>query len=66
MILNLLTQCVKAYTKFRGDLDSYAVAEPDGVAIHPQYFVNRLNKLAAEDAIFTFDVGTRLFGLLVI
>lgn len=48
----------KAYTKFRGDLDSYAVAEPDGVAIHPQYFVNRLNKLAAEDAIFTFDVGT--------
>ena len=48
----------KAYTKFRGDLDSYAVAEPDGVAIHPQYFVNRLNKLASEDAIFTFDVGT--------
>ena len=48
----------KAYAKFRGDLDSYAVAEPDGVAIHPQYFVNRLNKLAAEDAIFTFDVGT--------
>ena len=48
----------KAYTKFRGDLDSYAVAEPDGVAIHPQYFVNRLNKLAADDAIFTFDVGT--------
>ena len=48
----------KAYTKFRNDLDSYAVAEPDGVAIHPQYFVNRLNKLAADDAIFTFDVGT--------
>ena len=48
----------KAYTKFRADLDSYAVAEPDGVAIHPQYFVNRLKKLAAEDAIFTFDVGT--------
>ena len=48
----------KAYTKFRSDLDSYAVAESDGVAIHPQYFVNRLNKLAADDAIFTFDVGT--------
>ncbi len=39
------------------------LAEPDGVAIHPQYFVNRLNKLASEDAIFTFDVGTQLFGL---
>ena len=48
----------KEYTKFRADLDSYAVAEPDGVAIHPQYFVNRLNKLAGEDAIFTLDVGT--------
>ncbi|ETS93699.1 ubiquinone-dependent pyruvate dehydrogenase [Veillonella sp. AS16] len=48
----------KAYKKFRSDLDSYAVAELDGVAIHPQYFVNRLNTLAAEDAIFTFDVGT--------
>ena len=48
----------KEYTKFRENLDSYAAAEPDGVAIHPQYFVNRLNKLAAEDAIFTFDVGT--------
>ena len=39
-------------------MDGYAAAEPDGVAIHPQYFVSRLNKLAAEDAIFTFDVGT--------
>ena len=48
----------KEYTKFRENLDSYAAAESDGVAIHPQYFVSRLNKLAAEDAIFTFDVGT--------
>ena len=48
----------KEYTKFRENLDGYAAAEPDGVAIHPQYFVSRLNKLAAEDAIFTFDVGT--------
>ena len=29
-----------------------------GIRDSPQYFVNRLNKLAAEDAIFTFDVGT--------
>ena len=35
----------------------------DGVAIHPQYFVNRLNKLAADDAIFTFDVAPLLSGL---
>ena len=48
----------KEYTKFRENLDGYAAAEPDGVAIHPQYFVSRLNKLAAEDAIFTFDGGT--------
>lgn len=48
----------KTYAKFRSDLASYVKAEPDGVEIHPQYFVNRLNELAADDAIFTFDVGT--------
>ena len=48
----------KAYKKFRSDLASYVKPEPDGTPIHPQYFVNRLNELAAEDAVFTFDVGT--------
>ena len=57
-ILNLLIQYVRNIQNSERILDGYAAAEPDGVAIHPQYFVSRLNKLAAEDAIFTFDVGT--------
>lgn len=48
----------KAYHKFCNDLSSYAIAEEDGKPIHPQYIVSRLNELAADDAIFTFDVGT--------
>ena len=48
----------KAYDKFNKDIASYASPEGPGKPIHPQYFVSRLNKLAADDAIFTFDVGT--------
>ena len=38
-ILNFIDTIRKEYTKIQRDLDSYAAAEPDGVAIHPQYFV---------------------------
>ena len=48
----------KTFKKFRSDLDSYAVPAKSGDAHHPQYVVNRINALADEDAIFTFDVGT--------
>jgi pyruvate dehydrogenase (quinone) len=46
------------YGKARADLDALAESGPRGTIIHPQY-VNRLvSELAAEDAIFTCDVGT--------
>ena len=46
------------YKKSREDLDSYAVGEPGRTPIHPQYVVKIINDIAADDAIFTCDVGT--------
>jgi len=47
------------YKKSREDLDSYAaVSEPGRTPIHPQYVVKIINDIAADDAIFTCDVGT--------
>jgi len=46
------------YQKTRKDLDDLATGEPGKTPIHPQYLTKIINDLAAEDAIFTFDVGT--------
>lgn len=46
------------YRKSREDLDSYAVGEPGRTPIHPQYVAKIINDVAADDAIFTCDVGT--------
>jgi pyruvate dehydrogenase (quinone) len=46
------------YKKSRNDLDSYAVGEPGRTPIHPQYVAKIINDVAADDAIFTCDVGT--------
>ena len=46
------------YKKSRKDLDSYAVGEPGRTPIHPQYVAKVINDVAADDAIFTCDVGT--------
>jgi pyruvate dehydrogenase (quinone) len=46
------------YKKSRKDLDSYAVGEPGRTPIHPQYVAKIINDIAADDAIFTCDVGT--------
>jgi pyruvate dehydrogenase (quinone) len=46
------------YKKSREDLDSYAVGEPGRTPIHPQYVAKIINDVAADDAIFTCDVGT--------
>jgi pyruvate dehydrogenase (quinone) len=46
------------YKKSREDLDSYAVGEPGRTPIHPQYAAKIINDVAADDAIFTCDVGT--------
>jgi pyruvate dehydrogenase (quinone) len=46
------------YKKSRKDLDSYAVGEPGLTPVHPQYVAKIINDVAADDAIFTCDVGT--------
>ncbi|MCF0156495.1 MAG: ubiquinone-dependent pyruvate dehydrogenase, partial [Veillonella sp.] len=53
-----LKESVEHYQKLRAELDSYAAPTEDGEAIHPQYLANRMSALAADDAIFTVDVGT--------
>jgi len=53
-----LKECVEHYKSTRHELDGLAVPSRQGEPIHPQYVVRMLNELAAEDAIFTCDVGT--------
>ena len=45
------------YRKAREGLDELAVGHAGGT-LHPQFVAKTLNDLAAEDAVFTFDVGT--------
>ena len=47
-----------AYRKAREGLDELAVGRPGHKPIHPQYLAKMISDLAAEDCIFTFDVGT--------
>jgi len=53
-----LKECVEHYKNTRHELDDLAVPSRQGEPIHPQYVVRMLNELAADDAIFTCDVGT--------
>jgi pyruvate dehydrogenase (quinone) len=46
------------YKKTRKALDDLATGEPGKAPIHPQYLTAVLDRLAAEDTIFTCDVGT--------
>jgi pyruvate dehydrogenase (quinone) len=46
------------YRKARKSLDDLATPTAKGRPIHPQYLAHRISELAAEDAIFTADVGT--------
>jgi len=46
------------YKKARQSLDELATGKPGEKPIHPQYLTAVLDRLAAEDAIFTCDVGT--------
>jgi pyruvate dehydrogenase (quinone) len=48
----------KHYTKTRSELDDLATPRPAGKPLHPQYVAHVLNQVAADDAIFTADVGT--------
>lgn len=53
-----LSTAVDHYRKTRKDLDALATGEPGRKPIHPQYLTRVLDEVAADDAIFTCDVGT--------
>ncbi len=53
-----LADCREHHRQTRAGLDALAVPEPANAPIHPQYVARCLDELAAEDAVFTVDVGT--------
>jgi pyruvate dehydrogenase (quinone) len=53
-----LSASLKHYAQARKDLDNLASGESKEGAIHPQFVAKVLDELAAEDAVFTCDVGT--------
>jgi pyruvate dehydrogenase (quinone) len=53
-----LDTCLGHYKNARKGLDELAVGEPGRTPIHPQYVASLLDELAAEDAVFSCDVGT--------
>jgi pyruvate dehydrogenase (quinone) len=52
-----LDRAVEHYRKARKDLDDLATGRPGSKLIHPQQVAKALSDLAAEDAVFTCDVG---------
>lgn len=53
-----LDTCLEHYKQARKGLDDLAVAEPKSTPLHPQFAAKVLNEVAAEDAVFSCDVGT--------
>src|SRR5262249_1852847 len=53
-----LEDSVEHYRKSRKGLDELAVGEPGKKPIHPQYVAKVIDELAANDVVFTCDVGT--------
>jgi pyruvate dehydrogenase (quinone) len=53
-----LTAARKHYLKARTSLDELAIDEPGREGSHPQYVARVIDELAAENAIFSCDVGT--------
>jgi pyruvate dehydrogenase (quinone) len=53
-----LTASLRHYREARKGLDDLATGGSGQKPIHPQYVARLLDELAAEDAIFTCDVGT--------
>jgi pyruvate dehydrogenase (quinone) len=53
-----LDHALADYRKARSDLDALAESGPTSTIIHPQYVTRLVNELAADDAVFTCDVGT--------
>jgi pyruvate dehydrogenase (quinone) len=53
-----LNKALADYSSARKDLDALAESGPNSTIIHPQYLSRLVSELAAEDAVFTCDVGT--------
>ncbi|MDH6197112.1 pyruvate dehydrogenase (quinone) [Mycobacterium frederiksbergense] len=53
-----LDRSLRHYRKTRATLDSLAVNDRDRTPIRPEYVAGLANRLAAEDAVFTCDVGS--------
>jgi pyruvate dehydrogenase (quinone) len=53
-----LRKFVLHYEKVRLELDDLAVGHPGRKPMHPQYVAKIVDELAADDAIFSCDVGT--------
>src|SRR5918998_1802127 len=53
-----LDECRANYREARRGLDDLAVGHPGRKPIHPQYLAKVISEAAANDAIFTADVGT--------
>ncbi|MBV8097831.1 MAG: ubiquinone-dependent pyruvate dehydrogenase [Verrucomicrobia bacterium] len=53
-----LTRFVSHYQDVRKGLDELAVGNPGRKPMHPQYVAKVVDQLAADDAIFSCDVGT--------
>src|SRR5580692_3102657 len=53
-----LDRALADYKSARASLDALAESNPSSATIHPQYVTRLVSELAADDAIFTCDVGT--------
>jgi pyruvate dehydrogenase (quinone) len=53
-----LSASLREYSEARKGLDDLATGKPGEKPIHPQFVAKILDELAAEDAVFSCDVGT--------
>jgi pyruvate dehydrogenase (quinone) len=53
-----LSHALADYKQARKNLDALAESGPNSDTIHPQYVTRLVSELAADDAVFTCDVGT--------
>jgi pyruvate dehydrogenase (quinone) len=53
-----LQRCVRHYQKTRKSMDALAVNDRDKAPIRPEYIAAQASQLAADDAVFTVDVGS--------
>ncbi len=53
-----LQDSLEHYRSSRKGLDELATGKPGSTPLHPQYVAKVLDEAAAEDAVFTVDVGT--------